>query len=150
MDWLRMAAALTLLAAPLGAAGQRPDFSGTWITVSPAEAAGQEQWIRQDAATLATGHASEGDGHSFTYKLDGSETRQVLSSHGDEIVTLSRAAWKGDRLEITQKTTYPDGRKMTSTSIWGLDAEGQLVIESTVQMDGRPPTKGRTVARQKR
>ena len=31
---------------------EKPDFSGRWVMVSPAEGAGQEQVIKQDATTL--------------------------------------------------------------------------------------------------
>jgi hypothetical protein len=130
-------------------AQQRPNFSGTWIVVTPAGAAGQEETILQDEATLTRGHASEGGGHSFTYKLDGTETRQVMSSHGEDIVTLARASWDGDRLVITEATTYPDGRKRDAKSVWSLDSQGQLVIEFTERVAGKPPAAVKRVSKKK-
>ena len=126
--------ALVIQAAP---AQQRPDFSGRWVGVSPAENAGNEEFITQDASTLRTGHASSGGGHSFSYKLDGTETRNVLVSHGEDIVTLSKAVWNGQQLVITEATTYPDGRKSQKRSVWSLDAQGQLVIELTMTPPGQ-------------
>lgn len=79
------AAAVTMVAQA------KPNFSGTWVVVSPAEAAGQEEQVRHTDTTLSTGHESEGGGHSATYKLDGSESRNELTSHGEKIVTLSKA-----------------------------------------------------------
>ena len=64
------------------AAGQnsKPNFSGTWLLVAPAEAAeetpGQEETITQTETTITFGHASEGGGHRMTYRLDGQETIQ--------------------------------------------------------------------------
>jgi len=119
-------------------AQQKPDFTGTWVIVTPADAAGQEQVVRHTAATLSTGHASEGDGHNASYKLDGSESRNELTSHGEAIITLSKALWDGNKVVITSATTYPDGRKMDSKQTWSMDAEGRLVIEHSQSMTGQP------------
>jgi hypothetical protein len=134
-----------------GATGaqQRPDFSGTWVVISPAEAAGQEETIQQDATMLRRGHASEGGGHSFIYRLDGTQSRLVMPSHGDEIVTLAKASWDGDRLVIVEAVTYPDGRKLAKTSVLALDAQGQLVKEFTEQFEGKPAKTTRIVSKKK-
>jgi hypothetical protein len=116
---------------------QKPDFSGRWVGVSPAENAGNEQVITQDASTLRTGHPSEGGSHSSTYNLDGTESKNIIVSHGEDIVTLSRAVWNGNQLVVTEATTYPDGRKSQSREVWSLDAQGQLVIELTMTPPGQ-------------
>lgn len=131
--------ALVLAFAPAMALAQaKPDFTGTWIVVTPAEGAGQEQDVRHTATTLSKGHASEGGGHHATYKLDGTESRNSLTSHGQEIVTLSKALWDGDKVVITNATTYPDGRKLESKETWSLDSTGRLVIEMSMTMTGMP------------
>lgn len=143
---------LTLVALVAGArvtAQQKPNFTGTWVAVSPAEAAGQEQEVRHTATTLSTGHASEGAGHHDTYKLDGSESRNELTSHGEPIVTLSKAAWDGDKIVITSSTTYPDGRKMESKEIWSMNVQGNLVVEFTQTMTGQPQRSMTVVHRKK-
>jgi len=119
-------------------AQQKPNFSGHWVAVSPADAAGQEQFVKHDATSLATSHESEGDPHRETYKLDGSESRNVLTSHGAEIVTLSKAEWTGNQLTITSSTVYPDGRKLAQKETWSMDAEARLVIAFTQTMAGQP------------
>lgn len=116
----------------------RPNFTGHWVQISPDEGAGGEQFIKHDATTLATAHDSEGGGHNATYKLDGSEQRITLGSHGSEIVTISRATWQGNTLVIASSTTYPDGRKMTGNDTWSLDAEGRLVIDLDRMLAGQP------------
>ena len=122
------AAIVTLAWMPLTLqAGQKPDFSGTWVGVNP-EAGGGEMTVTQTATMLTTRHGSSGDDHVASYKLDGTESRNVIHSHG-EIVTISKAVWNGDRLVITESTTYPDGRKMERTVTWSLDSRGQLRIE---------------------
>ena len=122
-----IAVALTV-AAP--AAQEKPNFSGRWVVASPAPDAGQEQTVTQTAATLTMGHASEGHGHRAVYKLDGTENRNVLVSHGEEIVTHSKAVWSDSKLTITSDTTYPDGRKWHTTQTWSLDG-GKLVVDFT-------------------
>ena len=130
--------AVVVFASAMLSAQQKPNFTGTWLIVTPTEAAGQEQVVRHTPTTLATGHASEGDGHNASYKLDGSESRNELTSHGEPIVTISKAAWDGTKVVITSATTYPDGRKMDSKQTWSLDAEGRLVIEHRQSMTGQP------------
>ncbi len=112
-------------------AQEKPNFAGRWVLVSPPESAGQEQVVTQDAATLTTAHASSGHGHRSVYALDGSESRNALTSHGHEIVTVSKTTWNRERLTIESETTYPDGRKLQATDVWSLDAEGRLLIERT-------------------
>jgi hypothetical protein len=147
-QWASVCWALLIAAATVGAQ-QKPNFSGTWVAISPAEAAGQEQEVRHTDTTLSTGHASEGGGHSATYKLDGSESRNELSSHGQKIVTLSKAEWSGDKLTITSSTTYPDGRKLDSRETWSMNSSGQLTIEMTQTMTGQPAQSMTLVHRKK-
>ena len=130
-------------------AQKRPDFSGTWIAISPTEAAGEEQVVKQDATTMTVSHGAEGDDHVSVYRLDGSESRNVMKSHGAEIVTLARATWKGEQLTITSATTYPDGRKLQQEFVWSLDGKGQLVVEFSETMSGKEPHKMTLVARKK-
>lgn len=120
-------------------AQQKPDFTGTWVVVTPAEAAGQEEVVRHTATTLSTGHASTGDDHNASYKLDGSESRNELTSHGEPIVTISKAAWEGAKLVITASTKYPGAQESSSKSVWSIDSEGRLVIEHTRTQTGQPP-----------
>jgi len=127
----------------------KPNFTGTWIVVTPAEGAGQEQELRHTATTLSKGHASEGSGHHATYKLDGTESRNEITSHGEPIVTLSKALWDGDKVVITSATTYPDGRKLQTKETWSLDSTGRLVIEMSMTMTGMPAQSMTVVHRKK-
>src|SRR5262245_27664638 len=123
-------------------AQQKPDFSGRWVVVSPASDTGSEQLVTHDlkANTLTLQHDSEGDGHKLVHKLDGTEHRNTLTSHGSEIVILSKAQWTGNQITISSAVTYPDGRRMDSKQIWSIDASGQLIIELTETIDGRTVT----------
>ena len=146
---------LLLLAMALGPAVQgsqdKPNFTGTWVLVSPESAAGQAETIKHDGMTLTRGHDSEGGhGHSFTYKLDGSESRNVLEPHpGEKVVTLARASWEGNTLVIKEITTYPNGRKREVTSRWQLDEKGQLLIDAESTLDGKPQPTMTVVYRKK-
>lgn len=123
-------------------AQEKPNFSGRWIPVPQSSDSGSEQVVTHDlkANTLTLQHDSEGDGHKLVYKLDGTEHRNTLASHGSEIVILSKAQWTGNQLTITSVVTYPDGRRMDSKQIWSIDASGQLIIELTETLDGRTIT----------
>lgn len=140
----------TLLMAVVGTLAQeRPDFSGTWVVVSPAASSGEETTIKHDATTFTHGHASEGGGHSFTYKLDGTETRHTMPSHGAEIVILAKASWDGPRLVIVERVTYPDGRKAEGTTVWSLDAQGLLVREFVRTSEGKPQQTTKEISKRK-
>jgi hypothetical protein len=146
----RIAVAMLALAVPLVAqqkptvqqkpvVQQRPNFSGRWVIVSPKEGAGQEQLVTQDDKTLTTEHGSSGGGHKMVYQLDGIERRLALPSHGSEITILARASWDAGRIVITSDASYPNGMRTRSTDTWSMDAQGQLVIDSTETGPGGAP-----------
>lgn len=85
-------------------------------------------------------HGSEGGEHNLEFILDGKEHRSTMASHGSEIVTLYTATWKGDRLTIVSKSTYPNGNVLDQTQVWSMDAKGQLIIDLTEASTGRPKT----------
>ena len=115
-------------------APKRPDFSGTWVGISPGDE-GLSQTVKQTPQTLEVSHPSEG-GQTvrFVYNLDGSESRNKNQSYGEAYLTISRATWKGEQFSITSSTTFPDGRKSESVSAWSLDAKGNLVIEEAEKL----------------
>ena len=116
-------------------AQQKPNFSGTWVGVSPAEVAGNQQTITQTPTSLTLRHGAEGDDHVILYKLDGSVSQHAIASHGAQILSTARAAWEGDRLVIDEATTYPDGRKVRRKLTLALDKDGQLVQGLTMTGD---------------
>ena len=135
--WHLAGAAMVLLSVSV-VAQQKPNFSGTWVVVTPEPSAGQEEVIRQDDTTFSKGHASNNGGHNFAYKLDGTESPNVLSPHaGEEIVMLATATWRGNALVITEKVTYPDGRKKEQTSTYSLDDQGLLRVSMERLADGK-------------
>jgi hypothetical protein len=125
-----------ILFAATGSSQQKLDFSGRWMTVSPEMAKGNEQIVEQTASTLTVRHASGGGGHRSVYSLDGTESRNVIKSHGSEVVTVSKAEWQGEQLIITSKTTFADGREIDTRQTWSLNAEGRLVVDVTDMADG--------------
>ena len=131
-------------------AQQKPNFSGTWVLVGATGGATQEETIEHTATTLTLSHAASHDSHhGIVFKLDGTESRNVLASHGEQIVSLSTASWNGDQLVILRKTTYPDGRKIDSRITFALNSDGQLVQELVDTSDGKVGPKITTVKRRK-
>ena len=130
--------AMTLAAAQVSAQPQkRTDFSGQWIQLTPAAGEGGKQIIKQTDTQLTMHHDSEGSGHSMVFNLDGTDARSSLTSHGLELVTVSKAAWTDGKLTITSKTTYSPERVMDQTMVWSIDEKGQFVIDLTQKMTGR-------------
>ena len=148
MPGIALVALLLALLAPLPAQ-QKPNFSGRWVQLSPSLGAGSEQVVEQTEATLTTTHDSEGGGHRFAYRLDGSDTTSTLQSHGMDIVTVSKANWNGNRLTITSTSTYTPERKLEQTFVWSIDEKGQLVVDLTQTMTGRATEQHQVIYRKR-
>lgn len=124
-------------------AHKRPDFSGSWVGVSPGDT-GFQQTVTLTEKNLEVRIGSEG--HRVVYNLDGSESRNQIDLGGEKIVTVSRASWKGEQLILTHSTTFPDGSKSEGVDSWSLDSQGQLVVEGTEKMtraNGTPNGTGK-------
>ena len=138
MKKLALAASLLVLAAVASAQQQKPNFSGTWVVVTPAEHAGQEETISHHEHTLRLGHgASHGGDHSEVFTLDGSPHKSSMPSHGSEIHSVSTASWNGDQLVVFRSSRYPDGRAINSKLTFSLNAEGHLVRQITDTVEGK-------------
>jgi hypothetical protein len=116
---------------------QKPDFSGLWVMVSPHQ--GYQQLVTHDAATLTSRPPSGQDGPTVVYKLDGTQSRNVVKTEAGEAVGVSTVAWKGNQMEIASDVTWSTGHKLDQVQLWSLDDQGQLVIE--FQSKGAEPMK---------
>ena len=135
----------TLLVAPSFShqAPKRPDFTGTWVAISPGDV-GFETTLKQTEKILEVSGLELGQRRQVIYNLDGSESRHKRDLQGVTIVTVSRATWNGDQLTITKSTIFPDGSKSEGVDTWSLDAKGDLVIEGTEKMTRADGTAGGT------
>jgi hypothetical protein len=145
-------AVLVMLTAQASAQAQkRPDFSGRWVQLEPKEGAGGVQIIKQTETQLIMSHDSEGGGHELVFNLDGTERRSIMRSHDMDIVTVSKAEWKGDRLTITERTTYPPSQFTEpsqfrdQTMEWFINEKGQFIIDVTQSITRQPIRTTRVV-----
>jgi hypothetical protein len=128
---------------------QRPNFSGRWAIVEPAKGAGQEQVIKHDDKMLSKTPVSDRGGPPATYELNGMEHRSVMSMRGEQIVTVTKAAWEGNTLVVTILESYPNGMKLNVKEVWSLDAQGRLVVEYTESAQGQKPQVTKVVLQKK-
>ena len=148
-------AAAAALVAVVGAPGasarveQRPNFSGHWVIVQPEKGAGREQVIRHDDKVLSKTPVGDRGGPPATYQIDGVEHRAVLPMRGEEIVTVTKAAWEGNTLVVTILESYPNGMKLNVKEVWSLDAQGRLVVEATESAQGQKPQVMKIVLQKK-
>ena len=129
--------AAAILAVATVASAQKPDFSGTW-TLDPASAPGRgggalgsgSATIKQTADAL-TIERTMGDAKvTLTYKLDGTDSRNVLMGRGGQSVdSLSNAKWDGRKLTIVTKQEM-EGQLTESTQVWSVEGNA-LTIETT-------------------
>jgi len=137
--------AAAILAVSTVAWAQKPDFSGTW-TLDPASAPAAgggggrggggsalgngPATIKQTADAL-TIERTMGDAKvTLTYKLDGTESRNMLMGRGGQPAdSLSTARWDGPKLTIVTKQEM-DGEVTESTQVWTVEGT-TLTVETT-------------------
>ena len=139
--------AAAILAVATVAWAQKPDFSGTW-TLDPAStpAAGEggggggrgsggalgngPATVKQTADALTIERAMGGNLVTLTYKLDGTESRNMMMGRGGQPAdTLSTAKWDGPKLTIVTKQEM-GGQVTESTQVWTVEGS-TLTVETT-------------------
>jgi hypothetical protein len=138
--------AAAVLAVATVASAQKPDFSGTW-TLDPASApaAGGRgggggplgngpATVKQTADALTIERTMGGDKVTLTYKLDGTESRNMLMGRGGQQAdSLSTAKWDGRKLTIVTKQEM-GGQITESTQVWTVEGN-TLTVETTNARD---------------
>ena len=135
---------VAVLAVATVASAQKPDFSGTW-TLDPASAPaaggggrgggggalGNGPATVKQTADALTIERTMGDAKvTLTYKLDGSESRNMMMGRGGQQAdSVSTAKWDGPRLTIVTKQEM-DGQITESTQVWTLDGS-TLTVDTT-------------------
>jgi hypothetical protein len=124
---------------------QRPDFSGAW-TLDPASAPAGGRGgggsalgngparVKQTADAL-TIERTVGDSQvTLTYKLDGTESRNMMTGPGGQQAdSLSTARWDGQKLAIFTKQEMA-GQVTESTQVWTV--EGSTLTVGTTNSRG--------------
>jgi hypothetical protein len=143
MKLARIGVIAAILAVATAAWAQTPDFSGTW-TLDPSSAPGAGGGGRGGGGALGNGPATVkqtadaltiertmGDAKvTLTYKLDGSESRNMLMGRGGQPAdSMSVAKWDGRKLTIVTKQEM-DGQITESTQVWTVDGN-TLTVETT-------------------
>ena len=148
-------AALAFLTASLAA---QASFAGKWtldpasVPAPPADGGGgrgrggmlgQELTITQDAANLTLEYMGGGQNPApvkLVYKLDGTESKNMMMGRGGQMEQVSKAAWSGQSLVVT--TTTGGGELKRTLSLQG----GNLVVETAAPgRDGGPGTTTKVV-----
>jgi hypothetical protein len=139
-------AALAFLTASLAA---QANFAGKW-TMDPASAPappaggrggrggmlGPAVTITQDAANLTLEYMGGGQAPApvkLVFKLDGTESKNMVMGRGGQTEQVSKAAWSGQSLVVTTTTGF--GETKRTFSLEG----GNLVVETAAPgRDGGP------------
>jgi hypothetical protein len=141
--------AAALLAVATVAWAQKADFSGTW-TLDPASApaAGGEggsgggrrsgggalgngpATVKQTADVLTIERTMGGSPVTLTYKLDGTESRNIMMGRdGQSADSISTAKWDGPKLTIATKQEM-GGQVVEYTQVWTVEGS-TLTVETT-------------------
>jgi hypothetical protein len=134
--------AAAILAVATVAWAQKPDFSGTW-TLDPASAPaagggrggggalGNGPATVKQTTDALTIERTMGDANvTLTFKLDGTESRNMMMGRGGEPAdSLSIAKWDGPKLTIVTKQEM-GGQVTESTQVWTVEGS-TLTVETT-------------------
>jgi hypothetical protein len=86
--------------------------------------------VKQTADVLTIERTAGGETVTLSYRLDGSASRNVLTSpSGQEVDIMSTARWDGPRLTIVGKREV-GGQIIEGTQVWSVDGS-TLTVEST-------------------
>jgi hypothetical protein len=152
-------AALFIAGASLGAQA-KPDFSGKWVMDPPLAAApagagggrgagrggaagfqpgfGPGFTVKQDANTITITRA--GQASPLVYKLDGSESKNMVTRGGEQQEQVAKASWESTKLVIATEVNF-QGNAADQRRVLSLEG-GNLVIEQTNPgRNGGGPTK---------
>lgn len=159
-----MLSAVAVVAMAAGVLAQAPSFAGKWTMDAPAGAAaapggpggggggrggfgggggwGMAPTITQDATTLTVEYTQGQNPVKVVYKLDGSESKNMMMGRGGQTEQVSKATWEGGKLKIV--TAGANGDQTRLVSLEG----GKLVIDySGMGRDGAPMTTKTTYSK---
>jgi endonuclease YncB( thermonuclease family) len=107
----------------------RPDFSGTWTTLTPADQAGEKLTITQNESSLSLQRASDRGGQTVVYKLEGTTSRALSTSHGP-IDIVAKSHWQNGAWIVDERQWLVPGEEATNIRriLW-LDERGFLNLE---------------------
>ena len=136
--------AAAILAVATVAWAQKPDFSGTW-TLDPASAPAAggggrgggggalgngPATVKHTADALTIERTMGNATVTLTYKLDGTESRNMMMGRGGQPAdSVSTAKWDGSKLTIVTKQEM-DGQVTESTQVWTVEGS-TLTVETT-------------------
>jgi hypothetical protein len=140
--------AAAILAVPTVAWAQKPDFSGTW-TLDPASAPAAgggsgggggrgggdgalgngPATVKQTADALTIERTMGDPQVTLIYKLDGTESRNMMDRGGQPADLVSTAKWDGPKLTIVTKQEM-GGQVTESTQVWTVEGN-TLTVETT-------------------
>lgn len=156
----RMTAVLSAAAIVMATVGvfaqAKPDFSGKWTLVPPADAGGggggggrgggrgggggwgMNPTIAQTGTTLTITYTAGGGGggtpteQKVVYNIGGAATKRQMANRGETVEVTDTAAWVGNSLVITTKTPTAEQKRTLSLK------DGNLVIEYNSGREGAP------------
>jgi len=127
----------TVVSITIAAAQAPPNFAGKWTLVPDPNAQpgmgglGSEATITQDASTLTITRTNQMGTFTSNYKLDGSESKNVLNFQGNSVDQLSTAKWDAAKLLVNTKMDF-GGNLVEIKMVMALDpASGNLLVETT-------------------
>ena len=134
----------------------KPDFSGKWVMDPPPAAGnagggrgggraagfqpgfGPEFTVKQDAQMLTITRG--GQTSVLTYRLDGSESKNMVTRDGQQQEQIARAAWEGDKLVIATEVNF-QGNTAEQRRVLSLEGGNLIIDQTNPGRNAGPPIK---------
>lgn len=139
---------LALLALVVGTsplfAQAKPNFSGHWTVIPDTTKTGMmgmtstDATIAQDEKTMTVTRMTQMGEVKVVYNLDGSDSKNTVQMGPSAVDLVSKAKWDGNKLTINT-TINAGGNAVETSSVYSLDANGNLVVEQTLPSMGGGP-----------
>jgi hypothetical protein len=155
LRWIGVAAVVGVAAHATAAAQEKPDFSGTWTLVAPAQPPAQgtpapagllgpKVTVKQDAQSITIMRTGGTAAVAMTVPFDGSEARVWLPARlceGGQVAIYS-GAWDGAAVKLMLTGTVPPGGgtafKRESVYVLRMEAPDTLTVQLTSPVPNQP------------
>ena len=155
LRWINAAAVVWVAAHATAVAQEKPDFSGTWALVAPAQPPAQgtapatgvfgpKITVKQDAQAITIARTVGGTAVAMTVPFDGSETRARMPARlceGDSVAVYT-GGWDGAAAKLTLTGSVPPGggavMKRESVYLLKMETPDTLTVQLTTPVPDQP------------
>jgi len=106
---------------------------------------GGDMAIAQDATTLTITRTTQNGESKTVYKLDGSESKNMMAGRGggDPVEQISKAKWVGSTISV-ETTNQGQNGPTVSTTVYSMEGDSLVIASTRPGRNGGDPTTTKT------